>query len=284
MMFPEIVIWIGGFALAAFCLFWIVYAILAAGPHFWSPRDGGGDAEKGLAVWVEPVAFPALRWGERTAATALRRAGFGGEFVFWSWHARWRGLLVLPALMARERIEREAQRLADLIARRRGERPDAPIYLLGYSCGGFVALRALELLPEGVRVTGAALLAAVFSPRRDLAPALSHVDDKLVVSASLMDWGICGLGTLLFGTGDRKFTPSAGMLGVLGSDRDHPKLRQLRWRPGMIPEGILGLHDWCLPAGVLARYVLPGMGIRHQGKSVQATVWPDGGSCPRDRV
>ncbi|HUT62273.1 MAG TPA: hypothetical protein VNA25_30920 [Phycisphaerae bacterium] len=258
-MILTILLWAVVASLTVFGLFSLTSVVLALGPRWWLRSDRGGDPAKGLAVWVEPIASPGLRWGKRIAAAGLRRAGFEGEFVFWSWHSRLAGLLVLPALMNRGNIERQAQRLAEFIVERRRERPGAPIYMLGYSCGGFVALRAIELLPEGASVTSAALLASAFSPTRDLTPALGRVEGALVVSASLMDWPVCGLGTTVFGCGDRTFGPAVGMLGVRATR--HPKLVEIHWRPRMIFEGLLGLHEWGLRPGFIARRVAPAMGI-----------------------
>lgn len=245
-------------ALAAWTASWLAKAI----EGLLLPADRGGDASKGLAIWVEPLAWPAVRWGKRPAARALRLAGFEGEYRFWSWHRRWQGLLLLPALANRRLTERSARQIADAVADQRRRFPDAPIYLLGYSAGGYVACRALELLPDDVQVDSAALLAAAFDPRRDLRPALAHVRDRLVVASSWNDWFVCGLGTLAFGTADRVHTFSIAMLGPRGPGRDDPRLTHIRWRPATVARGILGTHEWCLPVRVLRRYVLPEMGLR----------------------
>ena len=244
----------------------LTYAIVFFGPHFWTRRDRGGDPGKGLAIWVEPVRFLGWPWGMRTTPAGLRKAGYEGEFRYWKWHSTWRGCLVLPALMAPKLIEREARRLADFVAQRRQEHPESPIYLIGYSCGGFVALRAMELLPPGVHVDVAALLQAAFDPRRDLRPALEHVDCRLIVTASLMDFMISGLGCWVFGGGDGIHTPTIGLLGAMaeeGLDKfHHPRLYQIHWRPAMLfSSGLFGFHDWCLPPWFISRYLAPAMGI-----------------------
>ena len=107
-----------------------------------------------------------------------------------------------------------ARRLADFIVTARRDNPDPPIYLMGYSCGAFVALRALELLPPDVQVDAAVFLAAAFDPDHDMTAALSRVRGRIVNCSSALDCLIIGAGTCLFGTAERTFGPSAGMVGL----------------------------------------------------------------------
>lgn len=236
-------------------------AVASVGPHFWTRADRGGDKDKGLVIFVEPVRWLSVRWGMRPAAAGLRDAGFEGEFLYWRWHATWRGWLVLPAIMDRAMLERQARKLAEFIADRRREHPDGPIFLIGYSCGGYVAVRAMELLPDGLRVHAAATLAGVFAPSRDLAPACDRVRGKLVVCSSFLDCLIAGLGTLVFGTADRKHVLSAGMVGVRKRANEDPRIVQVRWRPSMIRSGHWGGHFSAAARGFIRRYVAPQLGI-----------------------
>jgi hypothetical protein len=163
---------------------------------------------------------------------------------------------VLPAIMDQAMLEREAKRLADFLA---GCAGGGPVYLMGYSCGGYVATRALEVLSPDVRIDGVALLAPAVDPRRDLAPAASRVRGRFVVSRSLGDWFIVGLGTLLFGTGDRRHAPSLGMVGPRRPVP--PNVVDLPWRLGMVPLGNLGGHFSAAAPAYIARRVAPAMGV-----------------------
>ena len=232
------------------------------------PPDREGDGREGVVIFVESIRWLSIRWGLRSVAAGFRRAGFGGELLYWRWHATWRGWLVLPAIMDRRMLQREAERLAEFIARRRRDRPGAPIYLVGYSCGGYVALRAMELLPEDIAVDAAALLAPAASPGRDLSGALSHLagrdaTGRLVITSSVLDWFIVGLGTLAFGTADRRHTPAMGMVGPRGrpdAEQDS-RVTEIRWRPGLIRLGHLGGHFSASAAGFVHRAIAPAMGI-----------------------
>jgi len=233
--------------------------LLCAAPHVLTRAHLDGDPKAGLVIFVEPIRWLSVPWGLRQATSGLRRAGFAGEVLHWKWHSWWRGWLVLPALMHRAFLEERAGRLAAFIASERADHPDRPIYLVGYSCGGFLTVRALELLPEGVTVNAAAVLAGAMSPKRDLTDACAHVDGTMVVTSSLGDWLIVGLGTLVFGTADRVHALSMGMVGPA---REPPRrLVHLPWRMSMLSLWHLGGHFSAVAPRFIATFVAPAMGI-----------------------
>ncbi len=236
-----------------------LYAALELGvsllPKFLLPRDPGGDRNKGLAIFVESIRWLSVAWGRRGVASGLRQGGFEGQFLHWRWHEAWRGWLVLPALADAEFLRRQARRLAEFIVRQKQQFPQAPVYLVGYSCGAFVMAQALEMLPEAVQVDGAAMLAAAVAPDRDLEPAARRVRGKFIVCSSINDWLICGLGTLIFGTADRRHSLSAGMVGPRRAPG--PNTVRVRWRPAMIRLGYTGGHFSAPAAAFIARHVAP---------------------------
>ena len=236
---------------------WVAAMSLGARLMF---RADPGDGSAGLAILAGGLRWFGVRWGLRSVPTGLRKAGFAGKFVYWKWHEAWRGWLVIPALRNRSLIERHAARIAACITEYIRTHPGAPVYVLGCSGGGFVALRALELLGDDVQVASAALLSAAFDPRRDLAAALSHTRGPLVVTASPLDFIVLGAGTLLFGNPDGRHCAGVGMKGPADAASD--KLVCIRWRPAMILSGRLGGHPSATPPAFIARYVAPVMGIR----------------------
>ena len=221
--------------------------------------DAGGDPRRGVAILAGGLRFFGFRWGLRSVPAGLRKAGFGGKFMYWPWHSGLDGWLILPALLDRNRTERRATRLSSFIERRYRSDPSRPIYLFGVSAGGYVVLRAIELLPDDVRVQSAALLSSAVAPRHDLTAALSHVQGRLINSYSVLDFVILGAGTAVFGTPQGKHTFAAGMVGLRRPT--DPKVLQLAWRPWMILTGRLGGHSSCSPPSYLARYIMPVMGI-----------------------
>ena len=219
------------------------------------------DPAAGHAIFVEGIRWLNIRWGATRCRNGLRRCGFTGRYENWVWHSTWRSMLVLPVIMARGLLERESLRLSRHVADLRREEPARPIHLFSCSCGAHVALRAVELLPEGIEVESVAMLAGAISPWRDLRPALGHIRNKLVSTSSKLDCLVLGAGTAIVGTGEGVHTPSAGMLGLRHPSARGEKVVQIRWRPAMVKLGWLGDHFTACASGLIARHVAPAMGI-----------------------
>ncbi|MFP4054744.1 MAG: serine aminopeptidase domain-containing protein [Phycisphaerae bacterium] len=237
---------------------WLAYMAAAMLPHLLTRCPGPGQSEQGTVVFVESIRWLGVRWGLRTARAGLFRAGWRGEFRYWRWHATWMGWLVIPAIRNGPMLHDRAADLAGLLTARRREHPDRPLHVIGYSCGGWVALRAVEMLPPDVKVDSLCLMGAAVSPGRDLSVAGGKVRRPIVVVSSLCDWLIVGLGTTVFGTADRAYVPSMGMLGALGQGR---AVRNLRWRPSWILLGHLGGHFSHCAAAFMHKRVAVAMGI-----------------------
>ncbi len=221
-------------------------------------RASDGEPARGVVIFVEPLRWLGVRWGRCETEAGLRRGGFRGEFRFWGWDPTWRAMLVLPTIAAKSFLATEAQRLADHIAELRTSHSELPIHLIGYSCGGYIAARALELLPDNVRVDSCTLLAAAFSPWRDLNPAAMHVSGHFVVNSAPFDV-VVGLGTIIVGTADRVFTPSIGALGYRGPKCE--KIKQVRWRSGFARLGYWGGHMSAPAERFIAECIVPAAGI-----------------------
>lgn len=116
---------------------------------------------------------------------------------------------------------------------------------------------ALELLPRGVYVDDVVLLAGAVDPWRDLSDAMTHVCGRIINSYSAMDFLILGAGTSLFGTGDRTYGPSAGMVGLRHPSADDARVVQIPWRPAMIAQGRLGDHFTAAASEFFARHIAP---------------------------
>lgn len=236
-----------------------VHAVLSIGPHLWTRLGQAGRPEKGLVIFVESTRFLGIRWGERSVADGLRKAGFEGQFVYWRFHSTWRGCLVVPVVAAGGLLRREAYDLAEFIADQRRQYPDRRLYVMGYSAGGYVAVRALELLADCAPVDGAAILAGAMSPGYDLQPAVRAVRGNLVVTSSLGDWMVLGVGMTVLGTCDRRHRPAMGMMGPRKSGDS--EVCRIGWTPAMIKAGHLGGHFGAAASGFIARHVAAAMGI-----------------------
>jgi pimeloyl-ACP methyl ester carboxylesterase len=219
-------------------------------------RTPDGDEARGTIVFAESLRWMGVQWGKRSTLRALKRVGFAGRFVVWSWDPFWRAALILPTIAAPRFLEYQARRLARELMRIRRRRPRAPLHLIGYSAGGFLAVRALEILAGRAEVDSCILLAAAFSPRRDLRPTCGSVRGPMVITHSRLD-AIVGLGTLLTGTGDREHTVSIGQAGYRGPRCE--RIVALGWRPSDVARGHLGGHF------TAADVVLPAAGFCLQG-------------------
>ena len=228
----------------------VLHALLSVGPHFWTRRDRGGDVRKGLVVFVEPIRWLGICWGRRTTARGLRRAGYEGCFLHFKWHPLWQGFLVLPALRNRRQYRRQALRLARFLLRQRRRHPRRPIHLIAFSGGTYVAALALEQLGRGT-VDGVALLGGSFSRKVDLSDALEAAG-RLVVSSSVFDWLLCGLGTILLGGSDGRHLPSVGMIGT-----DQENVIDVRWNLLRLPTGNLGGHFSACSSGYVRSCIWP---------------------------
>ncbi len=160
----------------------------------------------------------------------------------------------------------KASLLADAVRQFRACQPDDPVFLVAKSGGAGVIVKALEQLGEKT-VDRAILLAPALSPEYDLTASLRAVSREMVVFWSPLDVLILGAGTRVFGTADRVWTASAGLVGFRipppcdpsGSHRDgqYAKLRQVRWLPRMAASGYLGGHLGPDSPVFLKNYILP---------------------------
>ena len=213
-------------------------------------------------VWV----FPGVeggRWSVGRPIQAFRDAGVTAAIEIHDWH---RPFGLITNLTAYQRNRADASRIAGEIAKYKRTYPTSPVDLVGYSGGGGMAVFVAEALPEDVHVRNIVLAEPALSRNYDLSVALAHVDGKLINYYSKLDWLILGLGTTIFGTMDRKHTPSAGHLGftlesAVPDPAQRARVEQHPWTPDMLPTGHLGDHLSILRykwnKRHVARYLIP---------------------------
>ncbi len=243
--------------------FWLILLSLAGGhlllsvlPHLWPVRRRPCNPDRAVVVFVEPIRWMGVAWGRAGFLRSLKRYGFPGRSVYWSWHTLGQAMLLVPALRSRRLHRAAALRLARFVRRMHRRRPNRAIWLVGFSGGGWVAVRALELLgPEGA-VRGAAICAAPISRDYDLNRAARAVAGRLVVTSSWGDWILLGLGTTLLGTADGRHAPAIGMVGPKPETVDG-----VSWRVGDIRRGHWGGHFSACNARWLAERVWPRIGL-----------------------
>ena len=159
-------------------------------------------------------------WVDKQLLAGLREGGFSGTIDVHDWTGDDPGL---TSLFARERNEREAQIVADLIEKRFREHPKDRIVLTAHSGGTGILVWAMENLPKDVKVDTVLLLAPALSPRYDLTDALTHVRGGMYAFTSELDAFVLGTGTSTFGTIDGVKCDAAGRWGFEMPDGADPK-------------------------------------------------------------
>lgn len=149
---------------------------------------------------------------EQQIALGLADAGVAGRMQIVDWTTG-NPLRMLQHLRGRHLAADAAEKLAQRVVEYRREHPDAPVQIVGYSGGGYVALLLLELLPPGTRVTQAILLAPSVSPYLDVTPLASRTEQGLTHFCSPFDFLVLGALTAVVGTTDGWHSPSAGLVG-----------------------------------------------------------------------
>lgn len=151
---------------------------------------------------------------EQQMALGLADAGFAGRVTVIDWTTGWLHRMA-NHMRNEERHEQAAKDCAARIQAFHENHPAAPIYLLGYSGGGAVALHVLELLParEQAIVDSVALLAPACSPNFPAAPLADRTRHGLWNYYSPWDRVILGLVTRVIGTTDGVHGRAAGCEG-----------------------------------------------------------------------
>lgn len=240
---------------------WTCLATFAIAPLGWFVRGGfirqmqPERLDRGLVLilpGVEGRSFLNL-----SILQGLLDAGVPYALDIVDWTTGFKGF-VLYHLRGWRRNLRVANQLAERIARYRQEYPGRPVWIIGHSGGGGMALLTTNSLPDDVRVTGVILLAAAVSPGFDLRPIQQKVERGIWSFSSVLDWLFVGLGTTLFGTLDGWHTPSAGMIGFSGPvDEAFPPVVQTPYRLEFVQRFNLGGHFGCAHRVFIAETIAP---------------------------
>lgn len=173
------------------------------------------------------VILPGIE-GESSANRDIReglyKAGIPYGLVIYRWGSSVpgpAGMLINQTDVARNR--RSAKEIAEKIAQYQQKHPAKPVFLIGHSAGGGIAVFAMESLgqSQGARpVEGAFLLSSSISSDYDLSSALAMTRRGLVNVSNIED-KLLDTGTSTFGNVDGKKGASAGRTGF---QRSNPKV------------------------------------------------------------
>lgn len=160
----------------------------------------------------------------RDIREGLYKAGIPYGLVIYRWGSAIPGPAGLMINQTNvERNRRMADELAEQVAKYQQNHPGKPVFLIGHSAGGGVAVFALESLGriQGARpVEGAFLLSASISSDYDLTAALA-MSGRGLVNVSNIEDKLLDTGTGTFGNVDGKRGASAGRTGFV---RSNPKV------------------------------------------------------------
>jgi len=144
-------------------------------------------------------------------------------------------------------------RMAKIITNYQDKYPDRPVYVVGHSGGGGVAVFTAEAMPEDRKIDGLVLLSASISSAYNLKKALSHCRNGIVNFYNKGDAGVLGLATTVIGTVDGTHGPSAGLIGFDCFDKPgYEKLYQVRMMGVSSNE-----HTTSTQVGFVSSYVTP---------------------------
>ncbi len=168
-------------------------------------------------------------------------------------------------------------RIAKMITDYQDEHPDQPVFVIGHSGGGGVAVFTAEAMPEGRQLDGLILLSASISEGYDLTKALSRCKSGIVNFYHTGDVGMLAVGTTLMGNVDGVHGPSAGLGGFVkanssdtASKRDaYARLFQVRVQGGHDP------HFAATDPKFVRRQVAPW---------ISSSIWPAGLKASAARI
>lgn len=150
--------------------------------------------------------------------------------------------------------------IAKMIEKYQDNYPGRPVYVIGHSGGGGVAVFTAEGMSKGRQIDGLVLLSASISGDYNLNKALKNCKNGILNVYNPDDTALLGVGTAIMGNVDGGHAASGGLNGFT---KRFPKLYQLSVRPGMYYGG--GTHDAATRPGFVARFVAPW---------VLSSVWP----------
>ncbi len=230
-------------------------------PVFTDPDSLPTELSKGLAIVLPGVEaagpFP------QAICQGIRQSSWRGAVEIFYWGIPFpEGYF--PNVMWLKRNLRQAERLRRRIQDYQKTYPGRPVHLLGNSAGAGIGLLAVEMLSESNPIESLVFLQGAISPDYDLTPALRRVNHGIMNCYSHRDWIVLGLGTLVFGTIDRRHCVAAGCRGFpmpkLASGRRlyAEKLTQLRWVSEWISQcDHWGSHGSSSSARFISEMVMP---------------------------
>jgi pimeloyl-ACP methyl ester carboxylesterase len=214
--------------------------------------------DRGLVIILPGIEGPGLL--SSNVRKGLEQAGVSMGIMVYSWGRPipLAGPLINQMDVAGNRAA--GRRIATYIDNYLSLYPDRPVYLIGHSGGGGVAVFAAESLPPNRKAERLILLGASISSDYDLSEAMCNTRQGIVNFYSSKD-EILGA-TLFVGNVDGGRAASAGLTGFVGGP---PGLVQEPWRPVMSRYGNRGRHAHWTRSDFVEAFVAPYLKPRRTG-------------------
>ena len=169
-------------------------------------------------------------------------------------------------LRAQDRNYKKAGEIAIAIEEYQKQFPGRPVFLIGQSGGGAMAVWAAEQLAPGHKVNGLILINAALSREYDLTLALKNSKLGIVNLYSDGDWFFLKAGTTLLGTMDGLHETSAGKEGFIipiDIPQIYNSLFQIYWTEEMVSSGHYGGHLSSSSQDFIKKFVAPLILAKH---------------------
>jgi pimeloyl-ACP methyl ester carboxylesterase len=169
--------------------------------------------------------------------------------------------MVLYHLRGWKRNVAVADKLAARIVEYQDQYPGRPVWIVGHSGGGGMAMLTASALPEGHTLTGIVLLATASAPGLDVQQVLSRVDRSVWSYYSWLDAFFLIAGTSVAGTFEGRHGPAAGAIRFRGAQADAAsaagRLIQVPWSWRMLRQFHPGGHFGCVHSVFISEEIAP---------------------------
>ena len=226
--------------------------IATSGCSFYKNSLSSDRLDKGLTIIL-----PGIEGKNMTSGNIARGLEWGGVKTAIGIHDWTTGIppLLLVHLRDSKRHLEQATLIASEIVVYQEKYPGRPVFLVGHSGGGGIALMTLEQLPADHPITAVLLLAPGISPEYPIDSVLAKTERGIWNYYSPLDVPVLVVGTTIAGTLDGKQSPSAGAVGFKHQEPDPaftgPRLTQVVYSPRMLMQGNAGGHlGWTVPSFV----------------------------------
>ncbi len=219
-----------------------------------------GDLDREIVILLDGVG--GFQFVPLLARKVIREQGLPIGSTWFRWQVPVPGMILFD-LMLHRRNRLMAAKLARKMLQLHRSHVNARLHLIAFSGGTGIAAFALEQLRGRVPIETLILACPALSPTYNLGPTMRGVQRAYALISHRDRWMI-GLGTRLFGTMDRQFTRSAGMVGFMrpaglsAIDKEgFDRVSEIHWGPDLKKEGHAGGHTGWAHVPFLRRHLGP---------------------------